>query len=269
MLARAESSYRTRRINGTAYFTSRRAFDDLTIVVNRFPSPHDVDGPTFVLVHGIGVSSRYFRPAAAHLAKHGRVFLVDLPGYGAAPDPKRDVTIADHAAVLGRFLADVGMRNPVLVGHSMGSQVVSRLAVDEPATSDRIVLMAPTLEPSLRGFWRAVGALLVDGTREPLDVIAINIGDYFFRCGVPYALRQMPHLLRDRIEDRLPRVAARTLVIRGDRDPIVSDDWARSLADLAPHGEFATVKGPHVVMHTDPVSVARLIAEHAEHAEAR
>lgn len=263
MMARAESRYRMRRVGDATFFTSRRAFDDLSIVVKRFPSHLDVDGPAFVLVHGIGVSSRYFHPAAAQLAKHGPVYLVDLPGYGAAPDPKRDVTIADHARVLARFLESVGASNPVIVGHSMGSQVVSRLAVDHPDVSDRIVLMAPTLEPELRTFWRAVGSLLVDGTREPLDVIAINISDYFIRCGVPYALRQMPHLLEDRIEDRLPEVHARTLIIRGDRDPIVSPEWAQRLTRLLPRGRFATVSGPHVVMHTDPVRVAALIAEHA------
>src|SRR4051812_20700615 len=102
MLARAESSYRTRTIDGATYFTSRRVFGGLAIVVKRFPSVTDQAGATFVLVHGIGVSSRYFQPAAAELAKLGTVYVVDLPGYGAAPNPRRDVSIKDHAAVLGQ-----------------------------------------------------------------------------------------------------------------------------------------------------------------------
>lgn len=263
MLARPESSYRVRHVNGATYFTSRRAFDDLSIVVQRFPGPAD-SGPVFVLIHGVAVSSRYFLPAAAELSKLGQVYLVDLPGHGAAPDPRRDVSIADHAAVLGHFLAEVGMPSPVLVGHSWGAQVVSRLVVDHPEITDRIVLMAPTIEPSRRTFWRAVGRLLVDGTREPPTVVLLNIWEYWVRCGVRFGLAQMRHLLADRIEDRLPLVAAKTLVMRGDGDPIVSDAWCREVTALVPDARFETVRGPHVVMHTDPVRVAELIAEHSE-----
>src|SRR3954471_324208 len=107
MSARAEDSFRVRRTAGAPFYTSRRAFDDLTVVVKRFPGA--AEGPAFVLVHGIGVSSRYFHPAAAQLAKAGTVYLVDLPGYGAAPDPRRDVGIADHAGVLASVLEDSGL----------------------------------------------------------------------------------------------------------------------------------------------------------------
>jgi pimeloyl-ACP methyl ester carboxylesterase len=263
--AREEAEYRTRRINGATFFTSRRAFDDLSIVVKRFPPVADVaDGPTFVLVHGIGVSSRYFQPAAAELAKRGTVYLVDLPGHGAAPDPKHDVTIADHARVLGKFLAGAELQNPVLVGHSMGAQVVSRLAVDTPEVCDRIVLMAPTMPPEARTFWRGVRRLLHDGLREPPAVNIIVTSDYLVRCGVPYFVRQLPNLFDDRIEERLPNVRAKTLVIRGHRDPIVHERWAQHVTSLIPGARFETVRGPHVVMFTDPVRVAELIAKHAD-----
>ncbi len=49
----------------------------------RTPSAAPRDArPAFVLVHGIGVSSRYFHPVAAFLAEHGTVYAIDLPGYG-------------------------------------------------------------------------------------------------------------------------------------------------------------------------------------------
>ena len=176
--ARDEDTYPTRTINGATFFTSRREFDNLSIVVKRFPSmAADGDGPTYVLVHGIGVSSRYFQPAAAELAQRGTVYLVDLPGHGAAPDPGRHVTLADHARVLAQFLEAADLRTPVIVGHSMGAQVVSRLAVDSPEVADHIVLMAPTMPPSDRSFLRGFARLMHDGLREPLVVNVIVISD--------------------------------------------------------------------------------------------
>lgn len=258
--AAGEDAHRVRRIRGSLYYTSRQEHENLTIVVERFPGPDDVAARTYVLVHGIGVSSRYFHPLAAELATSGRVYLVDLPGYGAAPDPRRDVTLADHAAVLAGFLRQTELPNPVLVGHSMGTQVVSLLAERHPDVADTAVLMAPTLEPPRRA-WGAIGRLLHDATREPPAVFWIAVTDYLVRCGLPYLLKQLPHMLGDRLEGRMPEHRARTLVITGDRDPIVTAAWAEQLCAAHPHATFREVRGPHVIMHTDPAMIARHITE--------
>lgn len=257
---------RGRRFRGATYFTSREAVDEVTVVVRRFPSRRGqagADDPVYVLVHGIGVSARYFAPLAAELAKVGHVYVVDLPGHGSAPDPRRDVALDDHARVLAELLTVWGVENPVLVGHSMGSQVVALLAVEHPEITDRIVLMAPTMQPELRGFWRGLVALLHDGLRERPIVNWIVTTDYLLRCGLRYFFRQLPNLLDDRPEDRAPAIQAQTLVIRGDRDPIVSATWARTLTERMPRAELREVSGAHVVMFSDPVTVARHIEEHA------
>ena len=269
MSSRDESEYRPRREGAATYYTRRILYDDLAVVIRRFPSAESGGrsdrwtGRPFVLVHGIGVSSRYFHPVAAELARYGPVYVVDLPGFGSAPDPRRNVTIVDHAGVLARYLAAEGIVNPVLVGHSMGSQVVSRLALDFPDVTSSIVLMAPTMDPAARTFGRAARRLLADIVlHEPARVNLIVSVDYFFRCGIPYFLRQVPNLLDDRMEHRLPRLTAKALVLRGDKDVISPEGWAREVAGLLRQGSYATVQGPHVVMYTDPKRVATLIAEH-------
>ncbi|MEO8093659.1 MAG: alpha/beta hydrolase [Pseudolysinimonas sp.] len=257
---RDESRYRQRTVGGASFSTSRQVHENLTIVVKRFPVRHqplDTDR-TFVLVHGIGVSSRYFQPLAAELAHLGAVYLVDLPGYGAAPNPHRDVTIADHAAVLASMLRRTGLDGSVIVGHSWGSQVVSTLAIEHAEVTDHIVLMAPTMEPSARRFWVAARHLLRDSLREPPVVFGIAVTDYLIRCGLPYLLRQVPHMLQDEMEARLGALRGRVLVVNGDRDPIVSPGWARQLSQLSGAIEYREVHGPHVIMHTDP----KMIAQH-------
>ncbi len=265
----SEARHRTRQLLGAQFFTSRHVVRDHAIVVKRFPlvsaavPPADIPERSFVLVHGIGVSSRYFQPVAAHLARVAPVYLIDLPGYGAAPNPRSDVSLDDHANVVIDFLKTSGITNPVLIGHSMGAQVVARIATDAPDVSDRIVLLAPTMTPSYRPFWIAASRLILDMLMEPFPAKWVVASDYVFRTGVPYYFKQVPHLLGDRIEDRVPLITAPTLVLRGNRDVIVSNSWARELADALPDGTFCEVDGPHVIMYSDPVSVAAHIAEHA------
>lgn len=221
------------------------------------------DPPVFVLVHGLGVSSRYFQPLAAELARRGEVLVVDLPGYGMSPGPGRAVGLEDHARVLGQMVAELGLRDPVLVGHSMGAQIVTLLAAEQPEITDRVVLLAPTMESRRRGLPTATRVMLMDALREPPRVVAIALTDYIVRCGLPYLFRQIPLMLVDRIEERMPAVAARVLVICGDRDAVVSRAWGRLLSERLSDGEYHEVSGAHVVMHTDPVAVARHIEEHA------
>lgn len=263
MSSRDESEYPKRLEGDTPYFTRRIRYDDLAVVIRRFPAAETARGTTrpFVLVHGIGVSSRYFHPVAARLAKRGEVFLVDLPGFGSAPNPHRDVTIADHAAVMARYLTAEGIGAPILVGHSMGSQVVSQLSLDHPELTDRIVLLAPTMDPAARRFWTAAGRLLRDVFVYESPAVALIVSvDYFFRCGIPYFLKQTRHLLADRIEDRLPLLVAKTLVLSGSRDPISPPNWSRAAAKLLRDGTFVEVNGPHVIMFSDPDRVTELIA---------
>ncbi len=263
-----EDAYRRHRYHGAEYFTSRQEHENLTVVVKRFPEHGErlgADAPVFLLVHGLGVSSRYFQPVAAELSRTGRVFVVDLPGYGAAPNPRQDVSLGDHAEVLAGVVTEVGRRwpgagAPVIVGHSMGANVVAELALRHPGVADRIVLMAPTIEPPRRALSAAAGRLIRDATREPPRVVMLAATEYLLRCGLPYLLRQTPHPLSHRLEERMPQLAARVLAICGDRDPIVGEEWGRRLAELAPDAEYRTVRGPHVVMHTDPATIADHIA---------
>ena len=95
------------------------------------------------------------------------------------------------------------------------------------------------------------------------EVFLIIVTDYLVRCGIPYFFAQLTHLLADRIEGRLPSIEARTLVLRGDSDPIVPRSWAETVAELLPNGVYAEVTGPHVVMHSDPVCIACLVVKHS------
>jgi pimeloyl-ACP methyl ester carboxylesterase len=259
---RAIGSAQTGRVQSRS---SRNRVSGLELVVTRLAAVPAAPAPVpvFVLVHGIGASSRYFHPLAAELAKTGTVVLVDLPGYGAAPNPRRTVSIEQHADVLAGVLVGEEIADPVLVGHSMGTQVVSRLAVDHPEITDRLVLLAPTTNPAERTLGTQARRLLADLVLERPAANAIVALDYLFRCGIPYFLSQLPNLLEDHIEDRLPHLPAKTLVVRGDRDPIVPREWAARVAALIPDASLREVAGPHVIMHSDPVRTAALSVEHA------
>jgi pimeloyl-ACP methyl ester carboxylesterase len=145
----------------------------------------------------------------------------------------------------------------------MGTNVVIALAAERPDLARRVVLMAPTLQPPFRTFAVAAATLLRTALREPPSAFVIAFTDYVLRCGLPYLLRQTPHLLADRPEELLASLDVDVLVVCGDRDPIVDPAWGRELAGLGRRAGFLEVRGAHVVMHTDPVRIARHLMEFA------
>lgn len=66
--------------------------------------------------------------------------------------------------------------------------------------------------------------------------------------------------LSDRIEDKLPGIAAPTLVVRGRRDPLAPQHWVERVRDLLPHGRLHVMPGlPHTINYSAPAPLMRVI----------
>lgn len=247
----------------TVHRTNRSRAGGLT-AVGHVRAPHGADRAV-VLVHGVGSSARAYGKLADHLAAHGAAHAVDLPGFGSAPHLRRDVTIPEHAAVVARYVRehvlDAGLPAPVVVGHSMGAQVVGQLLVDHPDAASAGVLVGPTAEPGARTIPRQAVRLARDAVGEPPHTIGVLVVDALVRCSVPYYLGQLRHVVEHQLEDVLPRATVPVIVVRGERDTVASQRWVELLAAAAPSGEHRTVRGRHHAMDADPEGVADIVLE--------
>lgn len=206
-------------------------------------------GDAFVLVPGIGVSKRYFLPLAEELSRRGRVYLMELPGFSDTREPKHGLTIAEFAALVLDALRVLGIGGALWVGHSMGSQVVTEMALLDPASSRGLVLLAPTINSRERRPWIQALRLFQDSLREPPAVNIIVLTDYL-RCGLRWYLKTLPQMLGQRLEERIRNVVLPVLIVRGARDPIVPDYWLRELSEACPTASTAEVAGEsHVMMY--------------------
>lgn len=216
------------------------------------------DGPPVVLVHGLVISSLYMVPTARRLAASHRVYAPDLPGFGRSDKPRHVLSVPAHAAWLVRWMDAMGIDRAVLAGNSFGCQVIAHVAADHPERVAAAVLAGPTMDRHARSAPRQVGRWLVDWTMERPSLAAAHARDYW-KAGIPRALRTFRLSLADRIELQLPRMPAPTLVVRGSRDPIVPEGWAREAAALLPRGRYAEVPGPHCINYTAPDAFVRMV----------
>jgi pimeloyl-ACP methyl ester carboxylesterase len=178
-------------------------------------------------------------------------------------------TLSDMAADTVALLDALGLRSAHVVGLSMGGMIAQTVAIEHP---ERVLtltsIMSTTGDPSVGGATQeALGALLAPpaSTREeaqeravagyriigspgyPLDEEALRerAGTSFDRAHDPAGVgRQLLAILAsgDRTA-RLGEVGVPTLVIHGERDPLVDVSGGRATAAAIPGAELAVLEG--------------------------
>jgi len=133
------------------------------------------DGSPVVLIHGNMVSQRDFEASGLieRLARDHRVIAFDRPGFGHSSRPRdRLWTPTAQAELLHAALAQLGVEQAVVVGHSMGAMVALALALDHPEDVRRLVLLGGYYYPTAR-----VDALLTASVALPVlgDVMRYTV----------------------------------------------------------------------------------------------
>jgi pimeloyl-ACP methyl ester carboxylesterase len=215
--------------------------------------------PTVVLVHGLGVSSRYMAALARELAPFYRVFAVDLPGFGRSEKPARPLGLVELAEALATWMRAAGLRSATFVANSYGCQIAVELAARRPRLVERLVLVGPTTDPAYRTRRQQIARLLLDAVREPMSLLVLAVLDYL-RCGPRAIMKSLAEAMAHPLETRLPVVMAPALVLRGMRDPLVSGGWAERVASALPAGRLGVVPGvAHAAHYAAPRAVARAV----------
>ncbi|WP_394252282.1 alpha/beta fold hydrolase [Arthrobacter pityocampae] len=226
-------------------------------------SPIRPDAATMMHVHGFGLSGRYLLPTAERLRDEFHTLVPDLPGFGRSGRPTDPLDVPDLAHAAARFLDDRHITSATLVGNSMGCPVICEFAHRYPGRVDRAVLVSPAGGAYNQPFRRAVRQLALDGTREPVGLMRVAAPDYL-RFGVPSTVRMFRALTRYPSLDRLLALRIPTLVVIGDRDPLMPSP-AR-VAEVAGrtdnHVLVVIIEGAaHAINFSNPGELAHVIRQ--------
>jgi len=91
----------------------------------------------FLLLHGLGGSFRFWTAVAPVLGASHRTLAIDLPGFGASDLPVGELTIDAVAVRVVDFCRQVGVRDCVVVAHSLGGLIGARVAAQDPGLFTR------------------------------------------------------------------------------------------------------------------------------------
>ena len=247
-----------------------------------------------VLLHGFGTSTFLWRHVAPALPL-GQVtaWAIDLLGHGESDRPREgDFGIAAQALCVEQAMTSLRIGRATVVGVDLGASVALRLAATRPARVHGIVLISPPppgrargddlaelgrltathLFESSRGMlgtaaW--LGPLLTRSVASPEAMPAKLVARYAAPFVGADGVRHL-QLLANAVTDAdveeldLGRIAARTLVLRGESDGWCAGADATRLATALRDAELRTVPAAgRLIPEEAPAALAALLAEWA------
>jgi len=152
---------------------------------------------TLIFIHGLATYLPSWYPVFDQFKSEYRCIAVDLPGYGRSSKAEYPCTMDFYADVLLELTERLNLKNPVLVGHSMGAQIAVTAVLKKPELFEELVLLAPagfeTFKPEQADWLKQVSTI---------DFVC-NATDEQVRTNWQLNFFDMPESVEFMIQDRL------------------------------------------------------------------
>lgn len=222
----------------------------------RYTDRGDLEGETLLFLHGYTDSSFSFSRVLPLVPPVYRSVTFDQRGHGDSERPADGYAMGDFAADAAAVLDALGIERATVVGHSMGSLVAQRLALDHPRLVARLVLVGsaakgrnenvlalradvvPLSDPVPRAFAR----------KFQLSAMHAPVPETFVDEVVAASCKLPAHLWRSVLDNilafdtaaELPRLRCPTLIVWGDQDSLFGREDQDSLLAAIPDARLVT-----------------------------
>ncbi|MEZ5344768.1 MAG: alpha/beta hydrolase [Pyrinomonadaceae bacterium] len=102
---------------------------------------------TVILLAGLGTSSEVWNETMNSLSDNNKVYAISFSGFAgntAQADPSIELWEKD----ILKFIKDKHIKNPILVGHSLGGTLALKIAADHPGIVSKLVIVDALPSPS-------------------------------------------------------------------------------------------------------------------------
>ncbi len=228
---------------------------------------------TLVLVHGLGASAERWDQVIPLFSDDYRVIVPDLIGFGFSDKPLVDYTTEFFSNFLEKFFITSGIKEPHLIGSSLGGQIAAEYAASHPQKIEKLILVSPSgnmdkSTPALDAYIMAAlypneqsaknAFELMEGSGRSVHEEIVN--GFIERMRLPNAkLAFMSTLLGIKnsklFTSKLQTISTPTLIIWGSDDPVIpihhADSFVSTIQDcrffrMDGCGHTPYVQDPHV-----------------------
>jgi pimeloyl-ACP methyl ester carboxylesterase len=234
-------------------------------------------GPALVFLHGAGGVTTD-DPLLAELAKAHIVYAPLIPGYGDSEECPEIRDMLDFTLHSWDVVEALGLKDPILVGHSMGGMIAAEMAAVAPNDVSRLALIAPaglwddehpiadlfaTLPfemPELLFHDAVAGAAMMTAGRDVTDPNFLQTYLVANARQLGMAGRILFPIPERGLQQRLYRIKARTVIVWGDSDRLIPPVYAHGFKKGVAGAELVSIpEAGHMITLEKPGLVAEAI----------
>ncbi|HEY3947499.1 alpha/beta fold hydrolase [Phenylobacterium sp.] len=235
-------------------------------------------GPDLVFLHSAGGITAD-DPFLAALAETHHVYAPLIPGYGDSDEAPEIRDMLDFTLHGWDVVAALGLKDPILVGHSMGGMIAAEMAAIAPNDVSRLALIAPaglwdddhpipdlfaTLPfemPALLFHDAVAGAAMLTAGRDVEDPGFLQAYLVTNARQLGMAGRILFPIPERGLHQRLYRIKARTVLIWGDSDKLIPPAYAHAFKKAIAGATLVSIpEAGHMVTLEKTAQVAEAVA---------
>lgn len=241
---------------------------------------YGVSSNAIIFVHGLGASAERWEYVIQYFRENYRVIVPDLPGFGLSDKPSIDYTVDFFVKTLSEFIDGIGIQNAILIGSSLGGQIIAELAITEPKLINKMILVSPSgvvnysaivldvyigaaISPTQENVRNAF--LMMNGQNKDVDSKIVN--NFIKRMNTPNAKNAFLSTIMSNKEskiscEKLANVSIPSLVIWGECDPLIPKDNADLFLSCIKNCQFVEMKKcGHTPFVDKPKKFSKIVLE--------
>jgi pimeloyl-ACP methyl ester carboxylesterase len=212
-------------------------------------------GPALVFLHGAGGVAGD-DPLLNALAEKHHVYAPLVPGYGDSEEAPEIRDMLDFTLHTWDVVEALGLKDPILVGHSMGGMIAAEMAAIAPNDLSRLVLIAPA------GLWDPVaGAATLTAGRNVEDPSFLQTYLVTNARQLGMAGRILFPIPERGLHQRLYRIKAKTVIVWGDSDKLISPTYAHGFKKGIAGSQLVSIpEAGHMVITEKTAAVVEAVS---------
>lgn len=212
------------------------------------------DGQPIILMHGWGCNHTTLASISKIVEPGMKVFNLDLPGHGKSAEPPEVWGVEDYTALVEKFIERLGIRNPVLLGHSFGGrislllssrgQVKKVILVDAAGVKPRRKLKYYIKVYSFKAMKRLLPLILgKEKGKKVIDSYRNKSGSADYNAASPVMKAVLSKCVNEDLKHVMPSIKAPTLLIWGENDTATPLSDAKTMEKLIPDAGLVSFPG--------------------------
>ena len=205
------------------------------------------EGKDILLLHGWGQNIEMMKMLGDNFSDIFRITILDFPGFGLSEEPREAWNIKDYANMLEEFINELGIKKPIIMGHSFGGRVAIRYSAEHVV--EKIVLFGspcvredtelPLSVKILKGIKKLPGM-------DKIGEFAKNfIGSRDYKAASPVMRQTLVNVVNEDLSKYAKEIDCPTLLIWGENDTEAPVSDAKILESIMVDAALIVLPGTH------------------------